>query len=91
MDYYLLEIEASLGKAQQDLAKFKTLYRQELLLLESAAREKKQLQIALKGMVEHASCRCGGFEGGVIVAQPCDICQAGQAALDNATANQQRG
>ena len=40
-----------------------------------------ELVKALRGMIEHSSCRCGGFDGREIIPQPCDICEAGQAVL----------
>ncbi len=48
---YLLEIEASLGKAQQDVGRFKTLFRQMTLQSESLEREKADLVDLLRAAV----------------------------------------
>ena len=40
--------------------------------------EKAILLDALKKMISHASCACGGFSGGEFVAQPCNICEKEQ-------------
>ncbi len=50
-----------------------------------AVNSHDKLVAALIGMIEHSSCRCGGFDGREIVPQPCDICKAAQTAITNVT------
>ena len=50
-----------------------------------AVNSHDELVAALKEMVNHSSCRCGGWDGHGIVPQPCDICEIAATALKKAT------
>ena len=49
-----------------------------------AIAERDKLRGLVKRYCEACSCKCGGFECGEIVAQPCDLCAEARAALAEA-------